>query len=428
MFGFMFNYSKKMKGFKITDNSRTRKYGVGAVSLEMLKEKAKSRFSGINDPRVYLAFDGTEVLDEEYFQTLEAQTLLVIAEASTDIITQTQYEYQKLQNRIPMAQLSDIIANFMERHPNLFRKIIKEYENNVPHMEIREKTLKSKKDEHEEWFHDSDRRCNNKEEALSKRAQDRIRGYYYKTKEELTKISRNEASLDKVDDILAKFRYLLIACNYFSMIFDRTHEKRHESLLNRDQTDATGTHPLPSKRVKEAIKDFCKKNHLLDKWMVSLCNEDGDFYCQGSYSEGAGNICKYQHVINPYASRENLILFQVWNLDHQIELTRSVIPSLVENVQLLLNTKLGKLKCTVHPAKNVIDVSVVEYFLEIFSLKNLKLVHIVCHEKIQRSENLSHGRLICELCDEYLIMQDLINEINSLDEVDAWLACGSNVE
>lgn len=81
-----------------------------------------------------------------------------------------------------------------------------------------------------------------------------------------------------------------------------------------------------------------------------------------------------------------------------------------------------------HPAKNAVDVSVVEYFLEIFSLKNLKLVHIVCHEKFQRAENRSKGRLICELCDEYLIMQDLINEISSLDEVDAWLDCGNNVE
>lgn len=122
------------------------------------------------------------------------------------------------------------------------------------------------------------------------------------------------------------------------------------------------------------------------------------------------------------------IYFQVWNLDHQIELTRSVIPSLVENVQLLLNTKAGKLKCEVHQSKNVVDVSVIEYFLEIFSLKNLKLVHIVCHEKFQRSENRSKGRLICELCDEYVIMQDLINEISSLDEVDTWLDCGTIVE
>lgn len=210
-----------------------------------------------------------------------------------------------------MVQLSDIISNFIERHPDLFRKIIKEYENNVPHIEVRERTLQSKKEDHEEWFQSSDLRCDNKEEALSKRAQDRIRGYYYKTKEELSKISKTDKSMDKVDDILAKFRYLLIASNYFSMIFDRNHDKKHESVPIKDETDATGSHPPPSKRVREAIKSYCQKTHLLDKWTVSLCNDDGDFYCQGSYSEGAGNFCKYQHIINPYASRENLILFQV---------------------------------------------------------------------------------------------------------------------
>lgn len=101
---------------------------------------------------------------------------------------------------------------------------------------------------------------------------------------------------------------------------------------------------------------------------------------------------------------------------------------MIDNIQLLLNSEEGKLKCPEHPKENAVDVSVVEYFLEIFSLKNLKLVHIVCHEKFQRSENRSNGRLICELCDEYKIMQDLIEEISSLDEVDAWLNCENNDE
>jgi len=33
-----------MRGFKVTDNERTRKYGIGANSLEMLIAKAKSKF------------------------------------------------------------------------------------------------------------------------------------------------------------------------------------------------------------------------------------------------------------------------------------------------------------------------------------------------------------------------------------------------
>lgn len=33
-----------MRGYKVTDNERTRKYGIGANSLEMLIAKAKSKF------------------------------------------------------------------------------------------------------------------------------------------------------------------------------------------------------------------------------------------------------------------------------------------------------------------------------------------------------------------------------------------------
>lgn len=33
-----------IKGYKITDNERSRKYGIGANSLQMLKTKAKLKF------------------------------------------------------------------------------------------------------------------------------------------------------------------------------------------------------------------------------------------------------------------------------------------------------------------------------------------------------------------------------------------------
>lgn len=34
----------KMQGYKISDNDRTRKYGIGANSLEMIVQKAKLKF------------------------------------------------------------------------------------------------------------------------------------------------------------------------------------------------------------------------------------------------------------------------------------------------------------------------------------------------------------------------------------------------
>lgn len=36
--------SAKMQGYKISDNDRTRKYGIGANSLKMIVQKAKLKF------------------------------------------------------------------------------------------------------------------------------------------------------------------------------------------------------------------------------------------------------------------------------------------------------------------------------------------------------------------------------------------------
>lgn len=40
-----------MKGYKIADNERTHKYGIGANSLQMLKSKAKQKFP-VSIPRI----------------------------------------------------------------------------------------------------------------------------------------------------------------------------------------------------------------------------------------------------------------------------------------------------------------------------------------------------------------------------------------
>lgn len=41
----------------------------------------------IDNPRIYVANDGTEVSDDEYFGTLDAQTLFVIASSSDHVKT-----------------------------------------------------------------------------------------------------------------------------------------------------------------------------------------------------------------------------------------------------------------------------------------------------------------------------------------------------
>lgn len=305
--------------------------------------------------------------------------------------------------------MADIIYDFMEQQPEKFSKLIAEYERKkLPHKHDQTKTQLSLKSEDSEWFVGQEEKCHTKEEALQRKAQDRVRCYYYKTKDELTRnrlYQQNQKARLVIDSLLEKFRYLLIGCDYFSMIFNRKCDHKHEvikkKLAEDDETDARAV--IPNKKLKQVIKEYTARHEILDEWSVSLCTDLGDFYCQGAYS-GASDCCPLQHTINPYASRENLILFQVWNLDHQIELSRTILPTLIENVRELIS--FPKRMCSLHKAP-VVDVSVLEYFLEIFSLKNLKLVHIVCHEKSQRS-NQSNGRLLCKQCHEYKIVEELM--------------------
>lgn len=108
MFGLFGGAKKPLKGYKITTVNRQQKYGIAADSLKMLKDKASAKlkvstledvfwpcFSILNMPislqidncRVYLAKDGTEIQDETYFETIESQTLFVIASADTPVKT-----------------------------------------------------------------------------------------------------------------------------------------------------------------------------------------------------------------------------------------------------------------------------------------------------------------------------------------------------
>ncbi len=52
------------------------------------------------------------------------------------------------------------------------------------------------------------------------------------------------------------------------------------------------------------------------KEMTALCDERGEFTCCGVWNQ---DKCAYEddHKINPYRSKEELVLFSTWNLDHK---------------------------------------------------------------------------------------------------------------
>ncbi|XP_044130696.1 DNA fragmentation factor subunit beta-like [Bufo gargarizans] len=93
-----------------------------------------------------------------------------------------------------------------------------------------------------------------------------------------------------------------------------------------------------------------------------LCTAEGWFSCQGPFDV---DDCSSRHSINPYSNKESRILFSTWNLDHRIEKKRTILPRLTE--------ALGE--C------NGRQINWKYFFNLLFTVENLKLVHIACHKK-----------------------------------------------
>lgn len=236
---------------------------------------------------------------------------------------------------------------------------------------------------------------------MRRKAQDRIKGYFYKTKDELTKSSLYRSNIKArqiIDELLDDFFLFLNGVEYFSCLFDRSHEPKF-ILEQRDETDATNVKPKRRRIDSETKTKIGSSDHFI-KLQVALCNDLGNFDCHGIWN---AKNCSYEHKINPYSSRESVVLFQIYNLDHQIEISRSIFPSILKNVEeLVVQNKL----CTLHN-KTAVGISVLTYFQEIFTIRNLKIVHIVCHDKASHDELKSHGRILCSSCKEYKALQKI---------------------
>ncbi|XP_052897087.1 DNA fragmentation factor subunit beta [Anopheles moucheti] len=394
-----------LQGYKITDVERSRKYGVAADSLRMLRAKASEKFK-ISECRVYLAQDGVEVTDEEYFRTLPAQVLFIVASKNTIVKTDFELMYNAIKSaHTDLLHAGELAQQFVSNNQPEISKILYNAQRGRDDL-----IQRSARTEHAEWFVGiDDRAVKTKEEVMKRRGQDRIRGYFYKTKDELTKCSMYRASpmaRELIDEMLELFRQLLVGFDYFSCMFDRSCQRRLE--LKPDNTDEPDAQRIPPKRLKLLVQNSLGPNCRIDPYNVALCSELGDFRCMGVWKD---ERCRYvSHRINPYASRENLILFQVWNLDHQIEISRTVLPSILDNVERMVSREGGAI-CKLHRRKGK-TLSVITYFLELFTLSNLKLVHIVCHDKTVH-ELISNGTIICDRCEEYKYIKQFQRNLRS---------------
>ncbi|KAJ6649738.1 DNA fragmentation factor subunit beta [Pseudolycoriella hygida] len=383
----------QLSGYKITDVNRTKKYGVAANSLKMLKDKASVKLN-ITKPELYIAKDGTAVLDEDYFSTIAPQTLFIVATHKDKVQTDFELFYNAIRKNFSIIQTGNLIKNFVNENRDDVSKHLSECISKSENLK-----MKSARTDHIEWFEGQLVGLDTKEKVMCRRSQDRIRGYFYKAKDDLirSEIYRtNKKARILIDNILDTFRKLLTGVDYFASYFDRSHQNRHDLVKKKDELDGE----IPRKKLKQNIQNLLKKHEIFDQFCVSLCTEDGDFLCHGLWNT---DKCQYDnHTINPYESRENAILFQIWNLDHRIEISRSILPSMLDTISDLVE---GNLKCTQHK-QNCVNISVLKYFLEIFTVHNLKFVHIVCHDKGVH-ELQSRGGGICPKCDEYKFIAKL---------------------
>ncbi|XP_015738080.1 DNA fragmentation factor subunit beta isoform X1 [Coturnix japonica] len=156
-------------------------------------------------------------------------------------------------------------------------------------------------------------------------------------------------------------------------------ESRIRSYMKEVSNFISNVHPTARdayRRILELMSDKLKSvryngsyfDRTEEEAAVRLCTKEGWFSCQGPFDR---DDCPCKHSINPYTNRESRILFSTWNLDHIIEKKRSVVPELAEAVK----TRDGR------------EVNWEYFYQLLFTVDNLKLVHIACHKKT--NHNLS---------------------------------------
>ncbi|XP_072035374.1 DNA fragmentation factor subunit beta-like [Amphiura filiformis] len=327
------NNAGKMQPYKIRGVGSSARYGVVAGNLkELIKHGCKKlQFTEVSIDSVCLESDGTEI-DEDYFQTLPPNEVLVLVTAgnSWQGVDVLQSHISSALGMFKAGNLNEQIQDFFEQEnaSELYR-LMMEFANSQ-----RSKPEAETKNDHPDWFQDIEPRFKTKSDVMQERAKSRIRSYYAKTKEILFEDLKTEAKRKAAVMVLDYFQAQLREDQYKGVYFVRTASKKER-----------------------------------------LCNEDGWFPCQGAYDESK---CVDHHVINPYGTKEHMVLFSTWNLDHVIEKSREVIPTLSTAIQ----------RC---PKGKEINWP---YFYELlFTKKNLKLVDIRCHKKGKHTGGVSKAKI-----------------------------------
>ncbi|XP_023943225.2 DNA fragmentation factor subunit beta [Bicyclus anynana] len=342
-------------GYKVTDVKRAKKIGVAAENLSELIEKSRKKlgFNVSAECRLYVAEDGTQVDDDEYLNTLPPQTLFILLLNSEKMVTDFDHYYSMiLTHKKDYIDTGKAAKEFLSENLSEKFKVFQRYISAANDA----KTMLSERTQDPEWFAGLEPSEKTKEQSMSKRVKERMRGYYYKTKSALQS----------------------------SEMYVRSNNARGKKLIDQFLLDL--------RKILETNKYNAGYFNRKDK-VVRICDENGSFQCGGLWNKSK---CSYEdHVINPYRSREERIIFQTWNLDHKIELSRSITPNILKAIERLANGQVKCISCERDSTQGFIETD--RYYLQIFTRENLKLVHIVCHHK-GKHEAQSNLYTVCGKC------------------------------
>ncbi|XP_016916229.1 DNA fragmentation factor subunit beta isoform X2 [Apis cerana] len=347
----------ELKGYKVTDVNRIRKVGVACRSLQELKRKACAKLNVTNDPaeiNIYL-LDGSLIDEEEYFSTLKPQTTLILQKPGEKVLSDADLLYDTLRRvNIDFLIAGEKASEFLAE--NLKAKVA--VLNNALNKDD-SKTAFSSRDEHPDWFQGLETNCATKEAYLHRRCQDRIRGYLYKTIDQIKSsdvFSKDPRARKQLLYAIAFFKMQLKEDHYFGYYFDRSRAKIG-SLGGRDERDSSTScydHcPCRLKWLDEStyfrlfgtIGQHCDDVDAVKRRNERNCGAKGE-----EEEEEAEKTC-------PYKIRRTG--------EDTIERSRTLIPLL--------------LKLATQGTANEMDLF--EIYDNLFTVKNLRLVHIVCHDK-----------------------------------------------
>ncbi|XP_028393545.1 DNA fragmentation factor subunit beta-like [Dendronephthya gigantea] len=307
------------KPYKIQEVGGIGRIGITATNLQDLKNQALKLLNIPEDFEPHLD-DGTAVLTEEYFRCLPQQTCFTFfapnyGNSKTDLI---QLEKLTLKLSKSLAEQNtkclDEVKQFLcGENSEVINRALLDYVST-----LQSNIASETREEDGEWFEGLPDRYQTKEAVMEDGAKTRIKNYYQKTREYLLQEQNpSQQGMELLDDLRQELHFNKYNGNYF---------------------------------CRSAWKN------------VRICDDLGWFKCEGKFNE---KNCAKSHSINPYGSKETRIIFSTWNLDHVVEKSREILPTLAE----VIKQAKGR------------DINWQYFYDLLFTKKNLKLVHVACHIK-----------------------------------------------